>query len=106
MRLAVPVPVLLVLAVCMPAYAAPYGAPQTFPDIKQRSPAPLFGPIGWAIKGLVEGGEALAHYIHDRKSHHKRDFLEPRAERVQLLQLRSEVISYKSSSVRSLDAVH
>ena len=61
MRLAVPV--LLVLAVSMPAYAAPYGPPQTFPDIKQRSPAPLFGPIGWAIKGLVEGGEVRSSVV-------------------------------------------
>lgn len=57
MRFSVPVSIILVLAANMLTYAAPFGAPRTFPDIEQRSPAPLS---------------------------------EPRTERAQLLQLRSD----------------
>jgi hypothetical protein len=57
MHLSVPISIILVLAASMLTYAAPFGASRTFPDIEQRSPAPLF---------------------------------EPRAERAQLLQSRSD----------------
>lgn len=58
MRPSILVSVILVLAASMLTYAAPYGPPQTFPDIYRRSPASLF----------------------DRESYYdKRGFLEPRA---------------------------
>ena len=65
MCLAVPSSIILALAASMLASAMPYGAPQTFPDIEQRSPAPLFGPWGLALKGLVEGGEVLSSVLLD-----------------------------------------
>jgi len=74
MRLAVPVSVILVLATSMPAYGSTYGASQTFPDIERRSPEPLFGPIGWAIKGLVAGGEVRSSIVLEpgQGTEHKR----------------------------------
>lgn len=63
MHLAVPISVILVLAASMPAYAMPYGAPQTFPEIEQRSPAPLVGPWGLAMKELVEGDEVRSSVV-------------------------------------------
>ncbi|KAF8333718.1 hypothetical protein F5887DRAFT_993191 [Amanita rubescens] len=102
MRLSVPVSVIVLLVASMPAFAAPTDssntASQAYPQLEQRSP--LFGVYGFIAKELFRGGEAIYEYAKNRKSHHyRRDLLEPRDERVQLLQLRSEVVNYK----RALD---
>jgi hypothetical protein len=44
MRLSVLVSIIFVLAASMLTYAAPFGAPETFPDIEQRSLAQLLEP--------------------------------------------------------------
>ncbi|KAF8329590.1 hypothetical protein F5887DRAFT_115667 [Amanita rubescens] len=44
MRLSVLASIIFVLAASMLTYAAPFGAPRTFPDIEQRSLAQLLEP--------------------------------------------------------------
>lgn len=56
MRLSVLFSIIFVLAASMLTYAAPFGAPRTFPDIEQRSLAQLLEP---------RSGQSNASSAHD-----------------------------------------
>jgi len=62
MHFSVFVSVILVLVSSLSTYAAPYGAPGTYLDIEQRSPAPLFEPLAERGQRLQPRADTTQHH--------------------------------------------